>query len=350
MLYYGTSEQTIVAFETKLSERFNLELKGQAHWYLASRITQLASHDIILDQTRYCKAIIKKYLDSVGCKNVSRKHTIPLPCDFVPTSEDCSESEEKAAILVEEYKLDYASCIGSLIYLSQTRTDIIFAVNKLARYMRRPGKAHFDALAHLLRYLRDNNNYGVRFFSDYSSSPLYQHLNSHGLPTDQLLVSMSDSSWNDDVDTGRSTGCFLIFYMGGVVDHSSNIPDPVALSSAEAEYNQACIATMALMHISMAVNNLELLEEDTQWTGISLILDSSSAIAIGSSFKDTKHTRHIMRRYHFVQSMLEKGFIILFWINTKGQLADIGTKILGTESYSVLLPICMSNILIMHRN
>jgi hypothetical protein len=210
--------------------------------------------------------------------------------------------------------------------------------------MRKPGKAHFDALVHLLRYLRDNNNYGVRFFSDYSSSPLYQHLNAHGLPTDQLLVSMSDSSWNDDVDTGRSTGCFLIFYMGGVVDHSSNMPDPVALSSAEAEYNQACIATMALMHISMAINNLELLEEDTQRTGIPLILDSSSAIAIGSSFKDTKHTRHIMRRYHFVRSMLEKSFIILLWINTKGQLADIGTKVLGTESYSVLLPICMSRI------
>jgi hypothetical protein len=344
MLYYGTSDDTILTFETKLSARFNLETKGQAHWYLATRITQLASYDIILDQTRYCKSVIRKYLDSVGCKNVSRKHTIPLPCDFVPTSEDCSESEDNAALLVEEYKLDYASCIGSLIYLSQTRTDIIFAVNKLARYMRKPGKAHFDALVHLLRYLRDNNNYGVRFFSDYSSSPLYQHLNAHGLPTDQLLVSMSDSSWNDDVDTGRSTGCFLIFYMGGVVDHSSNMPDPVALSSAEAEYNQACIATMALMHISMAINNLELLEEDTQRTGIPLILDSSSAIAIGSSFKDTKHTRHIMRRYHFVRSMLEKGFIILLWINTKGQLADIGTKVLGTESYSVLLPICMSRI------
>jgi hypothetical protein len=176
MLYYRTSEQTIVAFETKSSERFHLELKGQAHWYLATRITQLASHDIILDQTRYCKAVIKKYLDSVGCKNVSRKHTIPLPCNFISTSEDCSETEEKTAILVEEYKLDYASCIGSLIYLSQTRTDNIFAVNKLARYMRKPGKAHFDALVHLLRYLRDNNNYGVRFFFELLYFPIVSTL------------------------------------------------------------------------------------------------------------------------------------------------------------------------------
>jgi hypothetical protein len=76
--------------------------------------------------------------------------------------------------------------------------------------------------------------------------------------------------------------------------------------------------------------------------GVPLILDSSSAISIGSSFRDTKHTRHIMRHYHFVRSMVEKGFIILLWITTKGRLADIGTKILGSENYSVLLPICMN--------
>jgi hypothetical protein len=162
-------------------------------------------------------------------------------------------------------------------------------------------------------------------------APLYQHLQSNQLPTDQLLVVMSESSRNDDVDTGRSIGCFLKFYMGGVIDHSSNLPGPAALSSAKAEYNQACVATMALMHIAMVINNFELLEEDHMRTGIPLILDSSSAIAIGNSFKDTRHTRHIMRRFHFVRSMIDKNFIIPLWITTKGQLADLGTKILGTD-------------------
>jgi hypothetical protein len=134
----------------------------------------------------------------------------------------------------------------------------------------------------------------VRFFSDYTTAPLYKHLQANNLPSDQTLIVMSDSSWNDDIDIGRSTGCFLIFFMGGLVDHSSNMPDPVALSSAEAEYNQACVATMALMHIVMVMNNLESLDEDYERKNIPLILDSNSAIAIGTSFKDTKHTRHIM--------------------------------------------------------
>ncbi len=166
--------------------------------------------------------------------------------------------------------------------------------------MRRPGRKHFDALVHLLRYLRDNNHYGIRFFSDFSRSPIWTHLWNNNLPTDQLLITMCDSSWNDDVDTGRSTGCFMIFYTGGIIDHSSNMPDPIAMSSAEVEYNQACVATMALLHISMILNNFELKDQDAERKDLPLILDSNSAIAIGNSFKDTKHTRHIMRRFHFV--------------------------------------------------
>jgi hypothetical protein len=41
----------------------------------------------------------------------------------------------------------------------------------------------------------------------------------------------------------------MIFYMGGVVEHSSNIPDPMALSRAEAEYNEAYLACMATSHL-----------------------------------------------------------------------------------------------------
>ncbi len=41
----------------------------------------------------------------------------------------------------------------------------------------------------------------------------------------------------------------MIIYMGGVVEHSSNMPYPVALSSAEAEYNEACLACMATAYL-----------------------------------------------------------------------------------------------------
>eukprot|EP00590_Aulacoseira_subarctica_P011990 CAMPEP_0172438678 /NCGR_PEP_ID=MMETSP1064-20121228/72925_1 /TAXON_ID=202472 /ORGANISM="Aulacoseira subarctica , Strain CCAP 1002/5" /LENGTH=108 /DNA_ID=CAMNT_0013187245 /DNA_START=574 /DNA_END=900 /DNA_ORIENTATION=+ len=108
----------------------------------------------------------------------------------------------------------------------------------MAKFTRRPGRNHFNALVHVLRYLRDHAYLGVTFYSDLERSPIHLMLkNSESVPelANELFFTFSDSSWNDDVDTGRSTGCYLISYMRGIVDHSSNMPDHVAMSSAEAE-------------------------------------------------------------------------------------------------------------------
>ena len=265
-----------------------------------------------------------------------------MPLDFIPTVDELSADEATANKLMEEYNLDFASCVGALIYLALTRTDIIFAVNKLAKFTRRPGENHIKALLHLLGYLRDHTHLGVRFYSNLADAPVTKLLQENG--HDFALIpfyGFSDSSWNDDVDNGRSTGSFLVLYMGGVVDHSSNLPDPVALSSAEAEYNQACLACMALSHLRMFLDELEMLPANTASPSISIFLDSSSAIAMGNSFRDTKHTRHILRRYHFVRTGVEAGRYALLWIATKAQLADIGTKQLSGPVSDYLIQFLM---------
>jgi hypothetical protein len=113
--------------------------------------------------------------------------------------------------------------------------------------------------------------------------------------------------------------------MGGVVDHSSNLPHPVALSSAEAEYNEGCLAMMATSHLCMLLAELEgTSEENLDPTNI--YFDSKSAIAMGNSFRDTKHTRHILRRCHYVREGIRSKRFAMLWINTLVQLADIGMK------------------------
>ena len=90
-------------------------------------------------------------------------------------------------------------------------------------------------------------------------APLINALQSQNIVQSHPFFGFSDSTWNDDVDTGRSTGCFIIAYMGGVVDHSSNMPDPVTLSSAEAEYNEGCVAFMAASHLRTLLCELKVL-------------------------------------------------------------------------------------------
>jgi len=66
LLYFGTSLDTLKAFEEAISKRFDLTLMGQAHWYLATRISQAADFNITVDQSRYCISIVKRYLEKAG--------------------------------------------------------------------------------------------------------------------------------------------------------------------------------------------------------------------------------------------------------------------------------------------
>ena len=74
-------------------------------------------------------------------------------------------------------------------------------------------------------------------------------------------MDFSDSNWQDCLDTGRTTGSFIIFYQGGPIDHGTNVPVLVSQSSAEIYYNAACTAGMDLAHFIMLIN--ELLNKDT---------------------------------------------------------------------------------------
>ena len=110
------------------------------------------------------------------------------------------------------------------------------------------------------------------------------------------------------------------------MDHNFNSPDPIALSSAEAEYNECCLAGMATNHLSMLLDELELRGLRNERGPITVYLNISGDIAMGNGFKDTKHTRHIMDRYHFVREGVAKRTDRLVWVETERKLADNGTK------------------------
>jgi hypothetical protein len=113
--------------------------------------------------------------------------------------------------------------------------------------------------------------------------------------------------------------------MGGVVNRSSNLPNPVALSSAEAEYNEGCLAMMATSHLRMLLAEFEVTTDESM-EPTNIYFDSKSAIVMGSNFHDTKHTRHILRRYHYIREGIRSKRFNMQWLQTLVQLADIRTK------------------------
>ena len=90
-------------------------------------------------------------------------------------------------------------------------------------------------------------------------------------------MAFSDSSWQDCLDTGRSTGAYIIFYQGGKIDHGTHVPGLVSQSSAESEYNAACTAGMALAHFRMLIR--ELLNNDPY-----IVPEEAPLIVLGSKY------------------------------------------------------------------
>ena len=95
----------------------------------------------------------------------------------------------------------------------------------------------------------------------------------------------------------------MIFYQGGKIHHIKHVPGPFAQSSAENEYNAACTAGMALSRFRMLIHeflnkDLDIVREEAPL----IVLDSKSTTCMANNVKDTKHTRHITRRMHFVRN------------------------------------------------
>ena len=120
---------------------------------------------------------------------------------------------------------------------------------------------------------------------------------------------------------------YIVFYQGGPVHQATHVPGPVAQSSAESEYNAACTAGMALAHFRMLKSELEGKNPDEIPSDPPLIImDSRSGVDMAKTGKDTKHTRHTARRYHFVRNGQSEGYHKTVWCEADLQLADIGTK------------------------
>jgi hypothetical protein len=86
----------------------------------------------------------------------------------------------------------YRQMIGSLMYLTNTRTNICFAVNTLSHYMVEPRGVHLIAVKHVMRYLKGTIDYGLKYVSNREIS----------------LQGFTDSDWAGSVVDRKSTsGC-----------------------------------------------------------------------------------------------------------------------------------------------
>ena len=113
----------------------------------------------------------------------------------------------------------YKQIIGLLMYLTNIRPDICFAMNTLSQFLVEPKRVHLVVLKHVMRYLKGTWDYGLKYVVDNEIS----------------LLGYLDSDWASSVSNWKSTlRCFFTF-RSGMISWISKNQSCVALSTTEAE-------------------------------------------------------------------------------------------------------------------
>ncbi|XP_021974713.1 uncharacterized mitochondrial protein AtMg00810-like [Helianthus annuus] len=112
---------------------------GRLHYFLGMEVTY-ENGNITLSQKKYMKNLLEKY-------RMTHCNTVSTPMEYgLRLSKDDPEEFVDEGI--------YRSLVGSLMYLTNTRPDIMFAVSKISRFMECPKKSHWEAAKHILKYIK----------------------------------------------------------------------------------------------------------------------------------------------------------------------------------------------------
>jgi len=85
-----------------------------------------------------------------------------LVCTPMVTGCSLSTNDESAAV----HQATYRPMIGSLLYLTGTRTNIMHAIGIVGRFQSNPKETHLQAVKRIFKYLQGTQNYGLWYPRD----------------------------------------------------------------------------------------------------------------------------------------------------------------------------------------
>ena len=285
-------------FKRKMMLEFEMTDLGLMRYFLGIQVKQ-EKGQIFLSQEKYTEDLLKKFHMN-NCKPVST----PLGLN-----EKLQENKEEEKVDEKRYR----SLVGSLIYLTNTRPDIMHSVSIVSRYMSQPTKSHFAAAKRILRYLQGTKKIGVKYVKEEQCK----------------LVGFSDSDWASSLDDRKSTSGYVFSLGSNVISWSSRKQKTVALSSAEAEYISATDCACEAIWLRRILKDLQMEQKEPT----KIYCDNMSAIAMTKNPFFHARSKHIELRHHFVHELVSKREIHLGFINTSDQPADILTKAVPVEVF-----------------
>ncbi|KAK1569067.1 hypothetical protein Q3G72_032160 [Acer saccharum] len=291
-----------------LAKQFDMKDLGEASFILGIQVIwDRKNKTIALSQASYIDKILSRF-----SMQDSKKGMLPFRHGIKLSKEQVHKNEHEEQFMS---RVPYASAVGSLMYaMLCTRPDICFAVGIVSRFQSKPGPDHWTAVKHIFKYLkRTRDNMLV-----YSGGDL-------------VPVGYTDSDFQSDSDSRKSTSGAVFTIGGGAVIWRSIKQSCIADSTMEAEYVAACEAAKEAVWLRQFLIDLEVVPSANKQ--ITIYCDNSGAVANSKEPRSHKRGKHIERKYHLLREIVQRGDVTITKIASAENLADPFTKALPQKSF-----------------
>ncbi|GJW69014.1 putative ribonuclease H-like domain-containing protein [Tanacetum coccineum] len=301
IIFGSTKKSLCIEFEKMMHKKFQMSSMGELTFFLGLQVKQ-KEDGIFISQDKYVTEILKKF----GFTDVKTAST-PMET-HKPLLKDADGED------VDEHL--YSSMIGSLMYLTSLRPNIMFAVCTCARYQVNPKVLHLYAVKKIFRYLKGQPKLGLWYLKD--------------SPFD--LVAYTDSDYARASLDRKSTIGGCQFLGCRLISWQCKKQTVVANSITEAEYIAASNCCGQVLWIQN-----QLLDYGYNFMQTKIHIDNESTICIVKNPVFHSKTKHIEIRHHFIRDSNEKKLIQMIKIHTDQNVADLLTKAFDVSRFQYLI-------------
>ncbi|UYV65700.1 hypothetical protein LAZ67_3005179 [Cordylochernes scorpioides] len=218
----------------------------------------------------------------------------PLDPAIILSKIDCPHTQ---AEIDRMSNIPYKELIGALLYLSNcTRPDISFATSKLSQFCANPGKKHWEAAKHVLRYLSGTIDLELSYVKGNNNK----------------VAMFTDADYGSDTDDRRSYSGMVAVIDGNVINWRSK--------------KQQCVSAKEAVWLGQTLSDLGFISHFAK--PLTIYCDNRSAIDFSKNNIENNRSKHISVQFHYTRDKINSGDIVVQFVNTKENMADIQTKTL----------------------
>ncbi|GKC00188.1 putative ribonuclease H-like domain-containing protein [Tanacetum coccineum] len=276
IIFGSTKKSLCTKFKGLMHKKFQMSSMGELTFFLGLQVMQ-RDVGIFISQDKYVADILKKF-DFSSVKTTST---------LIETNKALLKDEEAKEVDVHLYK----SMIGSLMYLTASRLDIMFTIYACAWFQVTPKVSHLHVVKRIFRYLKGQPKLGLWYHRD--------------SPFD--LEAFLDSD-----------------YAGTSLDRKSTTRGCQFLG-------KSLISWQCKKQKVLWIQN-QMLDYGFNFMNTKIYIDNKSTICIVKNPVFHSKTKHIEIRHHFIRDSYEKRLIQVIKIHTDHNVADLLTKAFDVSS------------------